>query len=73
MKLLYELYFAMRNHKLLHYERYYIVTFNIPVREYCVWSVDSLGLVNLLTKCKDKLKLDFSWNILMGRSEVICP
>lgn len=73
MRLIYEVYFALKGHKVLHQERYYIVTYNIVNQSYCVWYVDGFGFVRPFAKFREKFKLDFTWNILMNRSESICP
>lgn len=67
MKFLFEVYFAFRNHKLLHYERYYIVTYDIVNRQFCIWYVDGFYKMNLLSSCEDKARLEFTWEILMNR------
>lgn len=70
MKKLFEVYFAMRSNKLLHFERYYIVTYDVLKKVYCIWSVDAFRFVRLFKVCVSKQVLDFTWQILMGRSEL---
>ena len=72
MKLLYEVYFALINNKLIHYERRYLVTFDIVTFEYKLWAVDSLFGVVYIESFKSKMSLLFAWRILMGRREVSC-
>lgn len=71
-KLFLEVYFALRNNKLLHYERYYAVTYDVDLCEYRIWSVDGYRIANILSSCKSRTKLEFTWNILMNRSESLC-
>ena len=72
MKLLFEIYFAFMDNKLLHCERYYIVTYDIAESVYRVWSVDGSYSVTPFAVCKDKLTLTFTWEILMGRQKLVC-
>ena len=72
MKLILEVYFALRNNKLLHYERFYAVTYDFDLFEYRIWSVDGYRVANILSSCKSRAKLEFTWNILMNRSVSLC-
>lgn len=73
MKLLYELYFAMRRHKLLHFERFYIITYDIVGSKFYIWSIDGFGIASLFSECEDYVTFAFTWEVLMGREEVVCP
>lgn len=72
MKLLYEMYFAFISNKLLHFERYYMVTYDVSKGVYCIWTVDGFRNITLFAICRSKMILSFTWEILMGRSEALC-
>lgn len=72
MKLLYEVYFALINNKLIHYERHYLVTFDIVTFEYKLWALDGQFGVAHIESFKSKMSLLFTWRILMGRRGVSC-
>lgn len=70
---LYKLYFALRHNKLLHLERFYALTYDNRSKMFCVWSIDGSRRMTLFSSCKDWDTLEFTWNVLMDRGDLVCP